>query len=129
MTLKIRAATEIAQLFAHHPTSEQIVAFHPSPEVAERAYELIQTEREGTLTEVERQELESYLVIEYLWSRSNWRPTDNEDSRHHQECHGAEQKVARTGTGGYSALNRLCRTFTSSGCLLREKDLFAMNIG
>ena len=66
LMLKTQAATELARLLAHHPTPEQIVAFHPSSEVAERAYELIHTEREGTLAEEERQELESYLVIEYL---------------------------------------------------------------
>lgn len=66
MLLKTRAATEIAQFLANHPTPEQIVAFHPSSEVAERAYELIHTEREGSLTEEERKELESYVVIEYL---------------------------------------------------------------
>ena len=31
MLLKTQAATEIAQFLAHHPTPEQIVAFHPSP--------------------------------------------------------------------------------------------------
>ena len=66
MPLKTQAATEIARFLANHPTPEQIVAFHPSPEVAERAYELIHTEREGALTEEERKELESYVVIEYL---------------------------------------------------------------
>jgi len=66
MLLKTQAATEIAHFLAHHPTPEQIVAFHPSSEVAERAYELIQTERDRSLTEEERQELESYVVIEYL---------------------------------------------------------------
>ena len=66
MLLKTQAATEIARFLAHHPTPEQIVAFRPSAEVAERAYELIQVEREGPLTEEERQELESYVVIEYL---------------------------------------------------------------
>ena len=66
MLLKTRAATEIAQFLANHPTPEQIVAFHPSSDVAERAYDLIFTERNGSLTEEERQELESYLVIEYL---------------------------------------------------------------
>ncbi len=64
--LKTQAATEIARFLARHPTPEQIVAFHPSAEVAERAYELIRTERRGVLTEEERQELESYVVIEYL---------------------------------------------------------------
>jgi hypothetical protein len=66
MPLKTQAATEIARFLANHPTSEQLIAFHPSPEVAERAYELIYTERDGSLTEEERQELDSYLVIEHL---------------------------------------------------------------
>ncbi len=66
MLLKTQAATEIARFLAHHPTPEQIVAFHPSPEVAERAYELIRDERDDALTEEERSELESYLMIEYL---------------------------------------------------------------
>lgn len=66
MLLKTRAATEIAQFLAHHPTPEQIVAFHPSSEVAERAYELIHAERDRSLSEDERGELESYMVIEYL---------------------------------------------------------------
>ena len=66
MLLKTQAATEIARFLAHHPTPEQIVAFHPSTEVAERAYELIRAERDDALTEEERSELESYLMIEYL---------------------------------------------------------------
>ena len=66
MLLKTQAATELAWFLAHHPTPEQIVAFHPSSEVAERAYELIHAEREDSLTEREREELESYLVLEYL---------------------------------------------------------------
>jgi hypothetical protein len=66
MPLKTQAATEIARFLANNPTPEQIVAFHPSSEVAERAYELIHTERDSSLLEEERQELESYLVIEYL---------------------------------------------------------------
>ena len=66
MLLKTQAATEIAQFLANHPTPEQIMAFHPSSEVAERAYELIYIERDGSLTEEESKELESYLVIEYL---------------------------------------------------------------
>jgi hypothetical protein len=66
MLLKTQAATEIARFLAHHPTPEQIVAFHPSSEVAERAYELIHADRDGSLTEEERKELDSYLVIEQL---------------------------------------------------------------
>ena len=66
MFLKTQAATEVAQFLAHHPTSEQIITFHPSSEVAERAYELIHADRNASLTEEERQELDSYMVIEYL---------------------------------------------------------------
>lgn len=66
MLLKTEAATEIAQFLAHHPTPEQIVAFHPSFEVAERAYTLIHREHDGLLTEEEHKELESYMMIEYL---------------------------------------------------------------
>lgn len=66
MPLKTQAATEIAQFLANHPTPEQIVAFRPSSVVAERAYELIYTERNSSLTDEESKELESYLVIEYL---------------------------------------------------------------
>jgi len=66
MLLKTQAATEVARFLANHPTSEQIVAFHPSSEVTERAYELIHAEREGSLNEEDLQELNSYLVIEHL---------------------------------------------------------------
>lgn len=66
MMLKTQAATEVAQFLAYHPTPEQIISFHPSAEVTERAYELIHADRDGALSEEERQELESYLVIEHL---------------------------------------------------------------
>ena len=45
MLLKTQAATEVVRFLAHHPDPEQIVAFHPSFEVAERAYRLIYSER------------------------------------------------------------------------------------
>lgn len=66
MLLKTQAAREVAQFLAHHPTPEQIIAFHPSADVAARAYALIHNDREGVLTEDERRELDSYSVIEYL---------------------------------------------------------------
>jgi hypothetical protein len=64
--LKMQAAVEIARFLVNQPTSEQIMAFKRSAEVAERAYELIHMERDGALTEEEWKELDSYLVIEYL---------------------------------------------------------------
>jgi len=66
MNIQTQAAREVAQLIASHPTPEQIIAFHPSPEASERAYELIDSEREGTITEEERIELESYTMLENL---------------------------------------------------------------
>jgi hypothetical protein len=66
MPLQTQAATEIARFLANHPTPEQIIAFHPSSEVAERAYQLIADDRNQALTEGEHQELESYLVLEDL---------------------------------------------------------------
>lgn len=55
MLIKTQAALEIAQFLIKSPTPEQIIAFHPSAEVAERAYELIYADRNGSLTEEERQ--------------------------------------------------------------------------
>ena len=66
MLLKTQAAGEVARFLAHHPTPEQIISFHPSPDVAARAYALIHGDRDGVLTEDERRELESYTVIEHL---------------------------------------------------------------
>ena len=66
MNIKTQVAREVARLIASHPTPEQIIAFHPSKEAAERAYDLIDAEREGTLTEEERVELESYTMLENL---------------------------------------------------------------
>ena len=66
MLLKTQAALEIARFLAQHPTPEQLIAFHPSADVAERAYALIANERIGTLTDDERKELDSYVVIEDL---------------------------------------------------------------
>jgi hypothetical protein len=66
MLLKTDAAREVAEFLAHHPTPEQIIAFHPSADVAARAHALIHKEREDVLTEDERRELESYAVIEHL---------------------------------------------------------------
>jgi hypothetical protein len=66
MPLKTQATTEIAQFLANHPTPEQIMAFHPSSEVAEQAYELIHTECDSSPSGEESKELESYLIIEHL---------------------------------------------------------------
>jgi len=50
------AEREVARFLASQPSPEAIVAFHSSPEVATRMYELIEAERE----------LETYFHIEHL---------------------------------------------------------------
>lgn len=66
MRIATLAAHEVARLIASHPTPEQIIAFHPSQEASDRAYELIYAEREGTITSEERMELDSYTMLEYM---------------------------------------------------------------
>jgi hypothetical protein len=66
MPIDTQAAFEVARFLASRPTPEQITAFHPSDEVNDRFYELIDAERERPLTIDESQELESYVAIEYL---------------------------------------------------------------
>ncbi len=66
MPIASQAIMEIARFITSQPTPEQILAFHASPEVAERAYSLIAAERAGTITEEERRELDSYEAIEHI---------------------------------------------------------------
>ena len=62
-----------AQVYAHTlsflangPSPEQLVAFRPTPEMKERLDELLEKSRAGTLTDLERQELEEYERIEHI---------------------------------------------------------------
>ena len=66
LNLKTQAAREVARLIASHPTPEQIISFHPSPEASARAYALIDADRDGTLTDDERAELDSFTMLENL---------------------------------------------------------------
>lgn len=66
MITMTQAEREIIDLLSHHPTAQEIVAFHPSEEVAERAYELVAIERERDLTDEERRELDTYLYLEHF---------------------------------------------------------------
>ncbi len=66
MLLESQAVMEIARFIPSQPSPEEILAFHASPEVAERAYELIAAERVGTITEEEQHELDSYEAIEHI---------------------------------------------------------------
>jgi hypothetical protein len=66
MSVASMVALEIARFIARRPSPEQVIAFQPSPESIERAYALINTERTGTLSEDEHQELESYLAMQHM---------------------------------------------------------------
>jgi len=66
MPTDTQAAIEVARFLASRPTPKQITHFHPSDEVNDRYYDLIDSERERPLTPDEAQELESYVAIEYL---------------------------------------------------------------
>jgi len=66
MPIESQAVIEIARFITSQPTPEQILMFHASQAVAERAYTLIASERSGTITEEERRELNSYEAIEHI---------------------------------------------------------------
>lgn len=57
---------EVTIFLLSRPSAEQIIDFHPSPEVADRMYTLIDAERSGTLDADEYQELETFVYIEHL---------------------------------------------------------------
>jgi hypothetical protein len=64
--LETLAEREVVSFLARQPSPEAIIAFHPSAEVVERMYELIDRERLGQLSDDEQRELESYLYLEHL---------------------------------------------------------------
>lgn len=66
MTTLTQAEREIIELLSRRPTPQEIVAFHPSGEATERAYELIDIERERDLTDEERRELDIYVYLEHF---------------------------------------------------------------
>jgi len=66
MTLKPQATLEIARFLAGGPSPEQIIAFRPSPEATERFYSLIDAERAGTISDEERNELDTCISVEHM---------------------------------------------------------------
>jgi len=66
MPVEPLATLEIAQFLAGSPTAEQIIAYHPSPEATARFYDRIAAEREGTITDEERAELDRDIHLEYM---------------------------------------------------------------
>lgn len=62
----IEAEREVVRFLSLGPSPEQIIAFHPSQENAQRYYALVGQIREGAITEQEQQELERYRYIEHI---------------------------------------------------------------
>jgi hypothetical protein len=62
----IAAELELARFLASQPSTEDVIAFHPSPEVAERYSSLLELERAGQISEEEHAELDAYLGVERL---------------------------------------------------------------
>ena len=62
----IAAELELARFLASQPSTEDIIAFHPSPEITARYYDLLEVERSGQVSADERTELDTYLGVERL---------------------------------------------------------------
>lgn len=56
----------IIEVLTSQPTSEQILALRPSPELQARAGELLARGKQGALLPQEAAELERYLLLEHL---------------------------------------------------------------
>jgi len=66
MAVTTLAVFEAVRFLASSPSPEEIVAFHPSPEATERIYELIEAEKDGTISDEERAELDRGIQLEYI---------------------------------------------------------------
>jgi hypothetical protein len=56
----------VIELLASRPTPEQVLALRPSPALQERISDLLDRNKDGTLTEQEQAELDRYQLLEHL---------------------------------------------------------------
>lgn len=61
-----KAENELVQFLIGQPSPEQIIAFHPSTEVTERFYALVEAERTQAINPAELRELETFMYIEHM---------------------------------------------------------------
>lgn len=66
MVASSKAYDELVNFFAMGTSPAGIVNFKPSPATRERVLDLLFKEKNETLTEEEKSELEHYLAIEHL---------------------------------------------------------------
>ena len=57
---------EIIEFLAGGPKAQDIIAFQPSESATDRVNELLDKNREGTLTVAEQAELDQYETLDYL---------------------------------------------------------------
>ena len=57
---------ELVDFVAHGSTAEQVANFRPSPEAQKRVAELLERQRELTLTEEEIAELDGFVQLEHI---------------------------------------------------------------
>lgn len=60
------SVAEVVDFLASQPTLEQIIAFKPSDRSEDRLSELLSLNRQGTLAENDRAELDQYLWVNHL---------------------------------------------------------------
>lgn len=65
-TLPAHVYRYILDFLAGNPSAEEIAAFGPAPEMAERLRTLIERERAGNSTPAEKAELDEYERLEHL---------------------------------------------------------------
>jgi len=56
----------ILEFLVSRPSPQEIVKFGPTPDMQERASELLEKNRQGTLTKPESKELDEYVRINHL---------------------------------------------------------------
>lgn len=71
---------EIIDFLASSPQPSEIVAYHPSEELQTRFSELLQKNRQDTLTQAEQRELDEFLRMNRFMSRLKLKARQNLDS-------------------------------------------------
>jgi hypothetical protein len=66
MTTARPAYFEIIDFIASGTTPESVISFHPSRDVEERVSELIEREKDGTISPDEKDELDQVMELEHI---------------------------------------------------------------
>jgi len=65
----ISALDEITEFLALSPTAEQIVAYEPPVQLQQHLSELLDNNRRGRLSDMERHELDEFVQVDRFMSR------------------------------------------------------------